>query len=298
MSGGGSTNTIQQAEPFSGQQPFILDVYQRAQNQANTPRQFFPGQPFADPTQTQLDAENLARMTALGGQSAVASSMIPALQFQFGGPQNLASNPYLAGATEAAIRPLFTQTQSLLQQARRDSNEAGQLGGDRQAILEGNVIGNFLQRAGDISSGMYNNAYGQALEAQTRSLATAPQSLAALQIPASQLGTIGAVEQARIQQAIDARRAAFEFGQVEPRSRLAEYSNLVASSILPGNTSSRSLMDQSALAPSFANVGLGTAGYFTGAAMGAKGGMLAGSLGAAAGPIGAATGYLIGSMFN
>jgi len=289
---GGSTNTIQSAEPFSGQQPFILDVYNQAQNQANTPRQFFPGQPFADPTQTQLDAENLARMTALGGQSAVASSMIPALQFQFGGPQNLASNPYLAGATEAAIRPLFTQTQSLLQQARRDSNEAGQLGGDRQAILEGNVIGNFLQRAGDISAGMYNNAYGQALEAQTRSLATAPQSLAALQIPASQLGAVGAAEQARIQQAIDARRAAFEFGQVEPRARLAEYSNLVAGSILPGNTSSRSMTDPGALSPTATNVGLATAGYFAAPMFGETiGGM-------AAGPVGAAAGYLIGSMFN
>ena len=160
-----------------------------------------------------------------------------------------------------------------------------------------NVIGNYLQRAGDITSSMYNNAYGQALEAQTRSLATAPQSLAALQIPASQLGAVGAAEQARIQQAINARRSAFEFGQVEPRARLAEYSNLVAGSILPGNTSARSMTDPGALSPSLANVGLGTAGYYALPAM-IEGTALATSLGGAAGPIGAATGYLIGSMFN
>tara|TARA_Y100000361_G_scaffold144305_1_gene152275 strand:+ start:1510 stop:2400 length:891 start_codon:yes stop_codon:yes gene_type:complete len=294
---GGSTNTIQSAEPFSGQQPFILDVYNRARNQADTPREFFPGKLYADPTQTQLDAENLARMTALGGQSAVASSMIPALQFQFGGPQNLASNPYIAGATEAAIRPLFTQTQSLLQQARRDATGAGQLGSDRQAILESNVIGNFLQRAGDISSNMYSRAYGQALEAQTRSLATAPQSLGALQIPASQLAAVGAAEQARIQQAIDARRAAFEFGQVEPRSRLAEYSNLVAGSILPGNTSARTDMGNP-LSPNTTNTTLaalaGAGGYMYGTPA-FLGGMQAGG---PAGLAAAAGAYLIGSMFN
>ena len=253
------TNTVtQQADPWSGQQPYISDVFSQAQQQYNAgPMQFYPDRLTALPSQTQLDAEALGRLTALGGQSTLAGSLIPAQQFQLAGPQNLADNPYLASATEAALRPLFSQTQGLLQQARRGATSRGQLGSDRQAILEQGVIGDYLTKAGDITSKMYGDAYRDALTAQSRALAIAPQSLAALSIPSSALGQIGAMETAREQQAINDARARFEFGQAAPAENLARYSNLVASTILPGNTTSSSNMGSpGGLTPDATNLGL------------------------------------------
>jgi len=296
---GGGTNTIQSATPWEGQQKYITDVYERAANQVDTPAQFYPNKTYADPVDTQLQAEALARQTALGGQTAVTGSMIPALQEQLAGASGLASNPYLAAANEAQLRPIYQGAQGLLTQARRGANTAGQLGGSRQAILEQGVISDYMQRAGDQSAQFYNNAYGQALEAQTRTLATTPQSLAALQIPAQQLSGVGGAEQARIQQSINDQRQRFEFGQQAPGAALGNYSNLVAGSILPGGSSSKTEMPQpGALSPNMVNTTAALGGYYAGSAMGASGGMLAGSLGAAAGPVVAAGAYLVGSMFD
>jgi len=292
--GGGGTNTIQKADPYIGQQPYLLDLYSQAQNQFNTPLQFFPGQTYANPTDTQLAAENLQVATALGGQTAVNQSLMPALQSQLAGPANVANNPFLASATQAALRPLLSQTEGLLQQARRDATGTGNLGGTRQAILEQGVIGDYLRQAGDVSAGMYNDAYSQAIDAQSRAVGLAPQTLASLQIPAQQLSQVGAAQQARQQQAINDQRARFEFAQMEPSNRLTRYSNVAGTNILPGTTSS--MVDGG-------GGGLGTMGT-----IGALGGGLYGGLsgatfmGAAAGGpaalAAAATGALLGSLFD
>ncbi len=289
--GGGGTNTIQKADPYIGQQPYLLDLYSQAQNQFNTPLQFFPGQTYANPTDTQLAAENLQMGTALGGQTAVNQSLIPALQSQLAGPANVANNPFLASATQAALRPLYSGAQGLLQQARRDATRTGNLGGTRQAILEQGVIGDYLRQAGDVSAGMYNDAYSQAIDAQSRAVGLAPQTLASLQIPAQQLSQVGAAQQGRQQQAIDDQRARFEFAQMEPSNRLTRYSNVAGTNILPGTTSS--MVDGG-------GGGIGTMGT-----LGALGGGIAGynlGFGAlAGGPAGiaaAATGALLGSLFD
>jgi len=293
--GGGSTNTIQKADPYIGQQPYLLDIYAQAQNQFNQPLQFFPGQTYANPTDLQIAAENLQAGTALGGQAAVNQSLVPALQSQLAGPANVASNPFLASATEAALRPLLTQTQGLLQQARRDANQAGQLGGDRQAILEGNVISNYLQRAGDISAGIYSDAYNQALDAQTRAIGLAPQTLASLQVPAQQLAQVGAVQQARAQQAIDDQRARFEFAQMEPSNRLTRYANIAGTNILPGTTTSSAMGGGGGLGDmaTLGAIGGGLYGGFAGAPL--LGYAQAGGPAALAT---AATAALIGSLFD
>jgi hypothetical protein len=178
----------------------------------------------------------LAKATALGGQSTLAGASIPAMQFQLAGPQNLATNPYLASATEAALRPIYTQTQGLLQQARRDATGAGQLGGTRQAILEQGVIGDYLTKATDLASNIYSDAYGDALKTQTAALSQVPGLLQSTLAPSQTLGAIGAAEQARQQQVIDDARARFEFGQQAPLTQLQNYAQLIGQNILPGTT--------------------------------------------------------------
>ena len=303
MSKGGGGTTVQKADPWAGQQPYLTDVYSQAQNQFNRgAMQFYPDRLTALPTQTQLDAESLGKLTALGGQSTLAGSLVPAAQFQLAGPANLANNPYLAGATEAALRPLYSQTQGLLQQARRDATGAGQLGGSRQSVLEQGVIGDYLTKAGDITSQMYNTAYKDSLDAQSRALGLVPQNIASLGIPSQTLAGIGATEQARQQQYIDDARARFEFGQQAPSEALSRYSNLVQGSILPGTTT--------ATAPGGGGIGWGTglgAGFGALAGGGALtglgiGGMTGAGVGtgvaALGGPMGMAAGAILGSLFD
>ncbi len=311
-SSGGGTQ-VQRMEPSLIQAPHLSRLYSQAQNLYETgPQQYFPGQTIASPSELQMIGEEAARLGATGAQSQVAGSLLPAIQNQLAGPQNVANNPYLAGAATAALRPVYQNAQNLLTQARRGANEAGQLNSDRQALLEQGVIGDYMTRAGDISAGMYNQAYENALRTQAASIANVPIAMQSLMQPSQTLMGLGNLQTQRAQQAIDADRARFEFGQQAPYQALNQYGNVVAGSMLPGTTT---LTDGSgggglgtggtigALAGGAAGAGMlgGTAGSFLGqtaaqaAASGAAG---ASGLAALGGPMGMAAGMLLGSLFD
>lgn len=235
--GGGGTNTVQRADPWVGQQPYLTDIYGESQRlYREGPMEFFPGQTFANPSDRTLQAEQMIANQAMGNQQVMADQVALANQFGLMQPQMLSQNPYLAGATEAALRPIYGQAQGLLQQARRGATAAGQLGGTRQAILEQGVIADYLQKAGDISSQMYSDAYSDAVDAQQRAISLAPSVMQMGLAPAQTLGQVGLSEQARQQQAIDDQRARFEFAQQAPQQALRDYSAVTLGSILPGTT--------------------------------------------------------------
>ena len=196
--GGGGTNTVQKADPWVGQQPYLTDIYGESQRlYREGPMEFFPGQTYAAPSDRTLQAEQMIADQALGSQQVMANQAALANQFGLMQPQMLSQNPYLAGATEAALRPIYGQAQGLLQQARRGATAAGQLGGTRQAILEQGVIADYLQKAGDISSQMYSDAYSDAIDAQQRAISLAPTVMQMGLAPAQTLGQVGLSEQAR-----------------------------------------------------------------------------------------------------
>lgn len=292
--GGGTTQTVQKADPWAGQQPYLTDIYGEAQKlYRQGPMQFFPGQTYASPADRTIQAEEMIAQQALGSQQVMANQAALANQFGLMQPQMLASNPYLAGATEAALRPIYGQAQGLLQQARRGATQAGQLGGTRQAILEQGVIADYLQKAGDISSQMYSKAYSDAVDAQQRAISLAPSVMQMGLAPAQTLGQVGLAEQARQQQAIDEARARFEFGQQAPQQALRDYSAIAAGSILPPTTTAT----QRGGDPSFGQqlVGAGLMG------VGTYGGLTAGSAPIVADPGTAALiagGLAIASLFD
>lgn len=265
--GGGGTNTVQRADPWVGQQPYLTDIYGESQRlYREGPMEFFPGQTFANPSDRTLQAEQMIANQAMGNQQVMADQVALANQFGLMQPQMLSQNPYLAGATEAALRPIYGQAQGLLQQARRGATAAGQLGGTRQAILEQGVIADYLQKAGDISSQMYSDAYSDAVDAQQRAISLAPSVMQMGLAPAQTLGQVGLSEQARQQQAIDDQRARFEFAQQAPQQALRDYSAVTLGSILPGTTTT----SMSGGDPSFMQravggglMGLGTYGALT-----------------------------------
>lgn len=295
--GGGGTNTVQKADPWVGQQPYLTDIYGESQRLYNQgPMQFFPGQTYASPSDRTIQAEEMIANQALGSQQVMANQAALANQFGLMQPQMLSENPYLAGATEAALRPVYGQAQGLLQQARRGATGAGQLGGTRQAILEQGVIADYMQKAGDISSQMYSKAYQDSINAQQRAISLAPSVMQMGLAPAQTLGQVGLSEQARQQQAIDDARARFEFAQQAPQQALKDYSGVTLGSILPGTTTT----SMSGGDPSFMQravggslLGLGAYGAGTSAGLIGEGAMLSTPVGQ-----GIAAALAIASLFD
>ncbi len=299
-SGGGTQTTM--ALPSPQQAPYIEDIYQQAQARYNQgAQQFFPGQTYAGLTEDMEVAEQQLRAN-LVPQQALADNIAAAQNYSLMSPQNLASNPYLAGAAEAALRPVYSQAQGLLQQARRDATGAGQLGGTRQAILEQGVIGDYLQKAGDITSTMYSDAYRDAQANQLKALTIAPQSQQAITAPAMQLGALGTAEQQRQQQAIDKARARFEFAQQAPDEALTRYSNIAGSNILPGGSTTTAeggspSFGQKAVGAGLLGMGVYGAGVGSGVITGAGANATAGLV---SNPVGAsiAAAIALASMFD
>lgn len=302
--GSGGGEQVQRMEPSVLQAPYLSNLYSQAQNLYDTgPQQFYDQNTIARPTDLQLQGEEAARLGALNQQTQVAGSLLPAIQNQLAGPQNVANNPYLAGAATAALRPVYQNAQNLLTQARRGANEAGQLNSDRQALLEQGVIGDYMTRAGDISAGMYNQAYENALRTQAASIANVPTAMQSLMQPSQTLMGLGNLQTQRAQQAIDADRERFEFGQQAPYQALNQYGNIVAGSMLPGTTTLEGgggggmgtgsilggAFGGAAGAGALSSLGLGTA---------AAGSTAATGLATLGGPMGMAAGMLLGSLFD
>ena len=265
-SGGGGTQ-VQKIEPSDLQAPYLGDLYSQSQNLYNqggiTP---FPDRTFASVSDDTINAEAALRRLSTGDQQAMVNNIANAQNFALAGPQNLATNPYLAGATEAALRPVYGQAQGLLQQARRGATGAGQLDGSRQAILEQGVISDYLTKAGDISSKMYSDAYKDAALNQQRALAYSPQTLQTLTTPASTLASLGLAQEGRQQQQIDENMARYMAQQQQPIDALNQYNAIVGQNT-PFNTTTGTM---NAAEPSFGQRALGgaAAGYATSQALG------------------------------
>src|SRR5690606_177212 len=45
--GGGTQQVVQKSDPWAGQQPYLTEIFARAQQLASTPQTYFPGQTFA-----------------------------------------------------------------------------------------------------------------------------------------------------------------------------------------------------------------------------------------------------------
>ena len=296
---GGGGSQVTRVEPSTIAEPFLRGIYSDASNLYNTGGpQVFTGRTFAQPSETTLTGENLALLNALGPQSQLTNQLGAAQQFALAGPANLANNPFLSNAADAATRPLFSQAQGLLQQARRDANRAGQLGGDRQAILEQGVIGDYLQKAGDIRSKMFSDAYSDALSNQAKAIGLAPQTIAQFAGPSQTLMNLGGRQEARDQMAIDDARRVFEAQQNRPFDNLARYQSLISGTDT-GRTMTQSMAGSS---PSFGQRAIGGAasGIGTAAALGSKAfmglGPTAAAIGSYATPIGWAVG--LGSVLG
>ena len=237
--GGGGTNTVQKADPYIGQQPYLLDLYSQAQNQFQAgPQRFFPGQTYATPSDTVLAAEDMQRQAALAQSQLGMGSIIPGFQQQLMSPAQRFQDPMLQQSLAASLRPIEESGARLLQQARRGATKTGNLGGTRQGILEAEVIRNITQKQADVASKLYGDVYGDVLRTQAATLSMSPSIMSTFTQPAQTLAQVGASETARAQQPITEAMKRFQFEQAAPGEALNRYAQIAGTNILPPTTTS------------------------------------------------------------
>ena len=285
-SGGGTpaetkTTTVRELSP---EQQRLMDlVIPIAENTINNPPQLFGGTTIAqqDPLQAQAQQMTIdAATNTLPGQIKQAQD---AQNFLLGPVLFPESNPALAQATDAAVRPLkeaFEQT--ILPGIRSEAIAGGGFGGSRQAIAEGNASNALLQGIGDTSAKVQNQAFQSSLEAMTRSLLVSPQLFQSSFLPGQAIEAVGTQRRAEGQQSLNEQVQRFTSEQLIPFATAQDVAAL-AFGIPAGTQQSTSTAFQP-------QIGGGGVDPFSGALGGAGLGL---SLG---GPWGAAAGGLIGAL--
>lgn len=174
--GGGGTTTVQKADPWEGVQPYLRDVYSRAQKAANnTSTAPFTGN-FVTPGNTQQQQGADALFTLGQGNQGSGSAVTDLGQRLIRG-EGIGSNPHLTNAIEATIRPMVTSArEDLLPAIGSAAQRSGAFGGSRQAFLEARTMDDVNRTVADTASKMWNDDYNRERMIQTT---IAPNLLAA-----------------------------------------------------------------------------------------------------------------------
>jgi hypothetical protein len=256
MGGGGSGTTTQKADPWSGQQPYLSDIFSQAQNLDQTAApQYYPGNTYAPltPTQLGLQAEMIGYGSNGGGNAinaannSVANTLSPgytaATGAQMGQAQNTLSseldpnflNPWNSPSFQTTVNntlasALPAATSSFINGNRSDSGLA-----TRAATMAAtDAVGNLAQKQYTTNQALQNAAASQAsqnfLNQQTNQ--TNAASIAPV-IDQTQLGNLSAalnaagMSQTDIQNQINAQMNRFNYNQMLPWNQLQLYNQAV-----------------------------------------------------------------------
>lgn len=287
-SGGGgqqSTQTIQKADPWAGQQPYLSDIFAQAQNlNANAKPQYYPGQTVAGQAPATTQAQDYMMNLAQNQMPGYAQNVMGANNFALNAP-DINQNPAFQSAVTAAINPAVRGFQTaVMPTIRADFGQGENYGSSRRGIATGLASEVLANNIFSTAATMGSQAYGQGLEAQSRAMALSPQVLAALQQPAMSMDVVGQQQQAYQQDLINAEMQKWNFGQTAPWQALTQYQNLVqgnyggstfGETLAPAPKSNKAM---SAMGGAAAGAAIGSAFPGIGTGIGALAGLILGGV--------------------
>lgn len=207
--GGGSTQqVVQKSDPWAGQQPYLNEIFKRAQALSKVPQTFYPERTFA-----RLSPETEAALQMQSTRAMMGSPITAAAQEELA---RTLSGAYL----DPAMNPAFQKAAGDIQSRVAGMfSSAGRYGSGAMA-----------NQANDALAALAAQSYGQERENMLRGLALAPQLVQQDYIDAAKLAEVGGVREDLAQQAINDAMARHSFAQSEPWQRLALYNQMIQGS--------------------------------------------------------------------
>lgn len=234
----GTTQTVSQSAPPPFQMPYVSQMLSEAQrlygqggpgtyaqvvdNGAGPELNRSSIAPFTpNEVAAQEGLVNAARTTLPEVADWTQQSYADALQLR-----DPSRNPYLPGAIEAAIRPVFENlTRSVLPNIRNEAVGVGGYGGSRQGIAEGLATSDATRQAMDLSGNIMNNAWQFGNSQANQAMQLAPMIQGLQTAPSEIIGSVGAQQRAYEQALLDQLSSTYEYNQRLPYMNLAEYGN-------------------------------------------------------------------------
>lgn len=251
--GGGNTTTVQRSDPWGGVQGYLTDLYQSAQRQYRSSQpSYYPGAsytPYAPQTNLALD---LTEQRALAG-----SPLLNAAQNQLGQTLSgdwLTANPYLGSAMNSLAQSIRPQMDATFESSGRYGSGA-----------HANAFASALADAGGKMA--YQN-YADERANMVRGLALAPGLAQADYGDLQQLANVGAAHQATADAKLADGIARWNFAQMTPADKLAQYAALLQGGISAGGVTTTQQKTSSNPINTIANIAANGLGLLSGGGSG------------------------------
>lgn len=193
--------------PWAGQQPFLKEVFRRAQGLSNRPMQQFPGERVVGFSPETEEALDLTAQRARAGSPLTQSAQ---QQLQRTLDSDIVSEPQFQRDFSRMARSVAPQITSTFATRGR-----GRGGGIREAQT---------RSLGDI----FTNLYGQERQRQLGAARMAPALAGLDYADIGRLAQVGGQRESLQQQRMADEIRRFQFQQMEPLDRLQRYASLVA----------------------------------------------------------------------
>ena len=264
----GTQVVTQTNDPWSGQQPFLEEGFERARSDVlDKPEQFFPGStvvPFDPATSQALSA---IESRAVSGSPLTTTAQDTVLGAARGdllrdNPFLNQNNPYLASAIDSATSGLRRNYESVVEPGidARFSG-AGRYGSGLQAQAQSMAQQNLADQISDVSTqiafgdyGAQRGAYDAERNRQMQAASQLPQLASLDYVDPAQLLSVGQAREgqagAQLQEDIDR----FNLAQTAEKKALADYMSLVAGGQFGGTSSTSTPIFQDKTAGTIGNI--------------------------------------------
>lgn len=228
MSGGGgsNTNTVQNSDPWSGQQPYLRYGFEQAQQNLENPPQFYPGATYTPFSKQTEQAMQMAQNRAINGsplESAMQGNLTSTLQGDF-----LNSNPYLDKTFQSASRAVSDQfTDTVMPSLNASFGGAGGSGSGIHREMGLDAADTLGRNLNELATNIYGGNYQSERDRMMQANAYAPAAAGLDWQNIGQLGKVGGMVEGKSKEILDDDINRFNYYQNLPDDALARYSALI-----------------------------------------------------------------------
>lgn len=215
-SGGGDQDVTQTNEPWSGQRPYLTDIYKQAQLNYGQPPNYFPNAGYVPFAPQSAQALQMMESRALQGSPLNTATQQTGLDTVSGAYLN--SNPYIDAQFEQAMRGVLPHI-----------NATFGTGGRTGSVAHTNAVGSGLS---DLATNIYGGNYQAERDRQMAAMAMTPSFANIDYAELGQLGNVGQAIEGKAQQALQDEMSRYSYYQNLPNAQLQQYSGIV--NALPG----------------------------------------------------------------
>jgi len=262
----GQTVTTTSNAPWSGQQPFLTEGFERAETDVlNKPSEYYPNStvvPFSNQTEQALGLQEQRAVAGSPVEQAAQNQVQQTAQGDF-----LGQNPYLTQAINQATQPIADRfNDTVIPGIQSGFSGKNRYGSGMQAYQQRMAGEQAMKQMGDVAGAMSYKNYGDERARQQQASSLAPQMGQIDYQNISNLANVGQVRENQAGAELQEDINRFQHGQQAPKDALAQYMALVGGGSYGGDSTSSAPIyrNQAADALGMAGTAAGIAGSLFG----------------------------------